>query len=270
MKVIILDTETTGLVTPQACEIAYFPLKGTVSEHREIAKLYTNLNSIEALDETFEIQFSNSNSIFNSRFKPNIPINIKASEMTGIYMKDVFDKPNINTFEFPTETEYMIGHNIIYDFNVINNGQKDGTPPIKTKLICTKELAQLVFPKGNGLTKHTLTALAQWLYPEHGENLIKNAHGALTDCKLVYLILLKILTKLPKLETWDELANLCSQGKKSYEELNKVLEEKTIMPFGKYKGSEIKNLPESYLKWCLENMKLSPSMEAAIKKAIYS
>lgn len=33
------------------------------------------------------------------------------------------------------------------------------------------------------------------------------------------------------------------------------------MPFGKYKGELLENVPTDYIEWCLENMELNPSLQ---------
>lgn len=32
------------------------------------------------------------------------------------------------------------------------------------------------------------------------------------------------------------------------------------MPFGKYKGEELENIPPDYLEWCLENCDMRPAL----------
>jgi exodeoxyribonuclease X len=251
MQVFIADSETTGLIDPQACEIGWLHVQDTLTEFKQAVV-------------TDPIAFLNDNSYFLSvyeqRFRPTKPIELQASKVTGIYMKDVLHCPSITTFEFPKSVKYMIGHNIAYDHRVFNK------PDVK--LICTKELAQLVFPKDKGLKSHKLTTIIEWLYPEEGATLVSNAHGAVLDCKLVYLVLLKVLEKLPQVETWEQLASLCSQGKKSYEELNEPLAEMKELPFGKYKGCKFSEVPRDYLVWLSKQDGLSPPLEAALKLAL--
>ena len=251
MQVFIADTETTGLVDPQACEIGWLHVQDTLAEFKQAV-----------VDNP--IAFLNDNSYFLSvyeqRFRPTKAIELQASKVTGIYMKDVLHCPSITTFEFPKSVKYMIGHNIAYDHRVF------GKPDVK--LICTKELAQLVFPKDKGLKSHKLTTIIEWLYPEDGATLVANAHGAVLDCKLVYLVLLKVLEKLPQVETWEQLASLCSQGKKSYEEIDKPLAEMKELPFGKYKGCKFSEVPRDYLVWLSKQDGLSPPLEAALKLAL--
>lgn len=251
MQVFIADSETTGLISPQACEIGWLHVQDTLAEFKQAVV-------------TDPIAFLSDNSYFLSvyeqRFRPTKPIELQASKVTGIYMKDVIKCPSITTFEFPKSVKYMIGHNIAYDWRVFNK------PDVK--LICTKELAQLVFPKDKGLKSHKLTTIIEWLYPEDGATLVANAHGAVLDCKLVYLVLLKVLEKLPQVETWEQLASLCSQGKKSYEELNEPLAEMKELPFGKYKGCKFSEVPRDYLVWLSKQDGLSPPLQSALKLAL--
>ena len=251
MQVFIADTETTGLVAPQACEIGWLHVQDLLADFKN-----TEIDSPLAV-LTEDSYFVGT---YEERFRPTKPIELQASKVTGIYMKDVLRCPSITTFEYPKSVKYMIGHNIAYDWRVF------GQPEVK--LICTKELAQLVFPKANVLKNHKLTTLVEWLFPEEGATLVANAHGALLDCKLVYLLLQKILEKLPQVETWEQLASLCSQGKKGAEVEGKPLEEMKTLPFGKHKGKKFSEVPKDYLQWLQKQDNLSPPLEAAIKLAL--
>jgi exodeoxyribonuclease X len=247
-KVIILDCETTGLVEPMPVEIAYFKVDDCT------------LNKESRISDNFALECLSNVGYFLQRFKPTKPIDPGASKVNGIYMKDLIDKPCITTFKFPSETEYMIGHNIGFDHRAL------GKPDVK--LICTKELAQLVI---TGQKNNKLVTLIEHLYPEYSEELLKTAHTALQDCKLTYLVLLKCLEQLPQIETWEQLSKLCSQGKKSYKELDKVKPKVTVtvMPFGTHKGKLLTEIPKSYLQWMLNNMdNIQPDLREAIVKLI--
>lgn len=261
MRVIVLDTETTGLFEPQACEIAYFPLPDTLKELREKLEFDFNSNFSSIFNSDLESTFS---FVFNERFKPNKEIESGAAKITGIWSKDVFDKPGIDTFEFPEQTEIMIGHNIGYDHKVLS--YKDYSNPINVKMICTKELAQLAFQSETN-KNNKLTGLIEHFYPEHIEQLAF-AHGALQDCLFVYLLLYKILERLPKVETYEQLVSLCSQGKKTYEQASKLNEKMLVMPFGKHKGVEFNKIPRDYLQWLSKQDNLSPPLENAVKLAL--
>ena len=247
MKVVIADSETTGLVEPQACEVAFIELPEDFNEFREL----DIPNPIE-----FLTNHDLHSSVFEQRYRPTKAIDPRASQVTGIYMKDLVNCPSIKEFEYPKTTEVMIGHNISYDWRVF------GKPDVK--LICTKELAQLVYSKKDGLANNKLTTLTEFLYKEEGKKLTLKAHGALLDCKLVYLILLKISRKLSQVQSWDDLVSLCSQGTRSYEETDKVLVPLTLMPMGKYGGRRFEDIPTDYLKWILRQDSMSkPVLVAA-------
>ena len=258
-KILILDTETTGLHAPQACEIAYFPMPVSFSDFK--LKLKDDFESNFDFKSKVEFDF-----VFNQRFKPNKKIDPQAAKITGISDETVRNCPGIDTFSLPEETKIIIGHNITYDHKVLS--YKDLANPIPVQLICTKELAQLAFQKDN--TKNNkLVTLIEHFYPEHIE-MLQFAHGAYQDCLFVYMILHKILERLPKIDSWEGLVALCSQGKKSYEELSKLNEVITVMPFGKHKGTNMDEVPKDYLIWLSKQDNLSPALENAIKLQLNS
>src|SRR6185436_19239378 len=41
-----------------------------------------------------------------------------------------------------------------------------------------------------------------------------------------------------------------------------------VMPFGKYKGRLISDIPEDYLEWFADNVKAKPDLAAAVAKAL--
>lgn len=262
MKVIVLDTETTGIIQPEFIEVAYLGLDDTLEKLQEDEHFFGR--SLNPIDLTFK-------TTFNERFFPSKAIEPGASKINGIYKKDLIGFRKSSEFEMPEGVEFLIGHNITFDKRALNFNPENILVSNSVKMICTKELAQLSI---TGQKNNKLTTLIEYLYPEYSEELLETAHTALQDCKLTYLVLLKCLEKLPQIETWEQLANLCSQGKKSYEELDKVKSkskdiEVTVMPFGKYKGELLVNVPRSYLDWMLKNMdNIQPNLKAAIDKLI--
>jgi exodeoxyribonuclease X len=250
MKVVIIDTETTGLAAPQAVEIAIITLPDDLQTFREVdlGKILENHQSTDHFEGVFE-----------RRYRPTKAIDPRASAVTGIYMKDVIHCPSIKTFEFPSSIEFIIAHNAVFDWGVLNK------PDVKR--ICTKELSQLVFAGQKGLKNNKATTVTEFLFPEQGKEFTANAHGALADCKLVFYILHKVLERLPQVKTWEDLAKLCSQGEKgkSYEELDKPATILTSLPFGKHKGVPISEVPRDYLQWLSTQPNLSPSIHLTIK-----
>lgn len=256
MNVIVLDCETTGLQEPQPCEIAYFQLNPSLEEFRLAMQVETRpvtevINSVE--------------NHFEQRFKPLKSMEPGASKINGIYDEHLKDKPCLSTFKFDFEPTYIIGHNIAFDKRALNWNNDNILVKDSVKLICTKELAQLTF---KGQRNNKLTTLIEFLYPEEAPELLKTAHSALQDCKLSFLILLKVLEHFPNIAEWEQLAKLCSQGKKTYEEMDKPLKEITKMPFGKHKGEHLDLIPTSYFQWLIENVDLTPDLRTAIKKRL--
>lgn len=242
-KAIILDCESTGLVEPiDAVEIAYFYLDN-------------NFNKLEE-------------SSFYSKFMPNAAIHPKASEVHGFTKDSLKGQPNINTFEFPKDVMYLIGHNILYDYKVLK-------APKNVKLICSKELSIKYLTKQSGRgTKgvNTLTGLIERYYPEEAKELIANAHSALQDCKLTYLILLKVLEVAPELDSFEKLAGQCSQPKGSI--LPNLIDQdsyakKYSLKFGKYIGVYLDDLiiiDKNYLTWIVEKSTMPQDLKDFIKQ----
>ena len=42
-----------------------------------------------------------------------------------------------------------------------------------------------------------------------------------------------------------------------------------VMPFGKYKGHELRSIPQGYLLWCRCSLALEPELEAAIRQELF-
>lgn len=259
MTVYIADTETTGLVNQQPIEICHINIDNEIDYHR--LKL-GNEDSINDL-----VSCTNNPEIYLERFKPSIAINEHASKVNNIYMKDLLKCRKTSEYILP-DIEYLIAHNAQFDYRTL---YFDGCHPetaakkSKVKLICTKELAQIVFAGAKGLKNNKLTTLIEYLYPEHYYKFESTTHTALTDCKMVYLLLLKILEKFPKIKTWEELANLCNQPKDketNYDEMNQKVEILETINFGKYKDKLFSEVPLSYLSWLIAQAGNSPSIKA--------
>jgi len=261
-KTIILDTETTGLPpTGEACEIAYFEIN--FARSLEQSKYEVDAKAYSALS----IQDMECNALtFHQTFMPKGDFHPRASEVNGFTKEKLKGSPCISTFVFPTDVTYMIGHNIMFDWQMV-------TKP-DVKLICTKELAIKYLTKQSGRgTKgvNTLTGLIERYYPEDAKELIATAHSALQDCKLCYLILLKILEVAPELDSFEKLAAQCrqpstqlpkgiTQGKYSKE---------YSFSFGKHKDKVltwILKTDKNYLTWIVESSTLSQDLKDFIKQ----
>jgi len=181
---------------------------------------------------------------FNSG-RPISPIVIKVH---GITDDDVagLERFELNEFDLP---QYLIGHNVRFDWRVI------GRP--SAKLICTVRLARVAFPEWRyyGQSK----CIEQLLGQEEASKMTIAAHDALGDARMCYLLYQACCERLQIKPTDFEAAHKISNT------ANPVAK----MPFGKYKGRLIKEVPIGYVKWMLGNIhNMTPSLHSALTKRL--
>lgn len=265
MKAIILDTETSGLPPKgEACEIAFFEVQFE-------NLLWDNANPRPA---KIILEYANGYAdVVHQTFMPKGDFHPKASACNGFTKENLKGSPCISTFKFPTDVEYMVGHNIMFDFDILKK-------PKGVKLICTKELAIKYLTKTSGAgTKgvNTLTGLIERYYPEEAKELIANAHSALQDCKLCYLVLLKVLEAAPELDSFEKLATQCKQpsGKPDEVKLPYLVKEHEAgylyFNFGKYQGVPLDKLikdNKGYFSWIVEKSNLNQGLKDWVKQFI--
>lgn len=75
----------------------------------------------------------------------------------------------------------------------------------------------------------------------------ENAHDALADVQMT-LALIPYLMEALEFKTFTEFVNYVSTPQGSLD---------TVWPFGKWKGKKVCNLPPSYVRWALENMRIA-------------
>ncbi len=216
INTIIFDTETTGKNEPVLIEAAWI-----------------RLDSINPFSTSEE---------FNQRYNPLKPIELAALATHHILDEELVDCPNYTEFNLPANTEYIIGHNIDYDWNII------GQPDIKR--ICTLALARRAWPT---LDSHSQSAMLYFVDRHNAREKLKNAHSALADVENCAFILEKIIAKLG-------VANL--------EDLYKISEQARIpthMPFGKHKGVAISDIPRDYKTWLLNQDNIDQFVRKALE-----
>ncbi len=173
------------------------------------------------------------------------PIVIK---IHGITDDDVADceRFNLDQFELP---EYLIGHNVRFDWRVI------GSP--SAKLICTVRLARVAFPEWHAYGQSK--CIEQLLGKSEANKMTIAAHDALGDARMCYLLYQACCVRL-EIEPTDFVA-----AHKISNTANPVGK----MPFGKYKGRLIKDVPIDYIKWMIGNIhNLQPSLHTALTARI--
>lgn len=130
MKIFVFDTETTGFVEregPLEVQPYIVQFSGILLEVDSVNKTLQEIDRIDNL------------------VKPPISIPFSASQVHGIYDKDVAEKPSISEqmdifLQYLNSADIIIGHNIEYDEMVVNYelerlGRKGDYHPQKT--LCT-------------------------------------------------------------------------------------------------------------------------------------
>ncbi len=229
MQAIILDTETHTL-NGLPIEIAYAPIEieaGKLSLDR--SKMFDQLYSIG--DEK---------------------ISYAAMAVHHILEADIVDQPNFGTFTLPTETVYIIGHNIDYDIRAI---QTCGVDTQHIKAICTLALARLVWPDAEA---HNISALIYMISKgsEKAREMLKGAHRADADIILTANILMHIVHKL-NIQTIEALFE-ASEDARIPRSIN----------FGKHRGTAIIDLPSDYVQWLMRQEDLDPYLRKALELRI--
>jgi exodeoxyribonuclease X len=214
-KTIIFDTEATDLKKPVLIEAAW-----------------VELESLEPYRVT---------NPFEQRYNPGKPISLGALATHHIMDEELVDCPPAASFTLPSDVDYVIGHNVDFDWEVI------GKPDIKR--ICTLALARKVWPE---LDSHNQSALLYHLERATARERLRNAHSALTDVGICAVI----------------LDHICQQlGVKTIEALyaeSEIARTPTTMPFGKHKGMLLADVPKDYKKWLLTQQDIDPFLRKAL------
>ncbi|WPO66225.1 3'-5' exonuclease [Acinetobacter haemolyticus] len=225
MQTIILDTETHTL-NGLPIEIAYAPIE------IESGKL--------SLDKK---------KIFDQLYQVGQPISFAAMAVHHILESDLVDRPFYNEFQLPTETTYIIGHNVDYDIAAI---ARCGVETSHLKPICTLVLARHVWPDAEA---HNISALIYLISKgsDKAREMLKGAHRADADIILTANILMHIIHQL-------DIQNI--------EQLYVASEEARIpksITFGKHKGTAIQDLPTDYVQWLLRQDDLDVYLRKALE-----
>lgn len=220
VNALVLDTETTGLVEPRPVEIAWLRLSGPTD--------------LEVMEDSLE------------RFDPDKAIEYGAMATHHITAADVQGKALWTTFRLPPGIEYLIGHNVDFDWRVI------GEPPVKR--ICTLALARALWPT---LDSHTLGALVYFIAPRKAKDYLRAAHTAAQDVWNTQRILWAILERLGGAASWEALWKGSEAARVP-----------TVMDFGKHRGTAIQALPIDYRRWMLTQVDMDPYLIQAVRASL--
>lgn len=219
MKSIILDTETTGLKDPRPVQIAWIDWSAPAEFHCQ-------------------------------NYNPGIPITFGAMATHHITNEDVADCPPHTDFKLPDGVEFIIGHNIGFDLNVL----KSCGPMPEVKSICTLAMSQYLYPDDEC---HTLTAMLYMLDLPFAKEKASKAHDAFADV-LMTQHLLSLLIKKARADG-HPMAN--HNDLWLFSEMTRT---PTELTFGKHKGTAIADIPASYRTWLLSLDDLDPYLRKVL------
>jgi exodeoxyribonuclease X len=221
----ILDTETTDS-DPKTCEV--------------IELAYVGFSSLRDILEagTWPIQ--------TSRFWPSRPMAYGALATHHILLEDLEGCPRSDTAQVPNDCDYLIGHNIDFDWEVLG-------APAQVKRIDTIAMMRDMYPL---LDSHKLSACVYFLSGanSHTRDRLQNAHSADVDIALCA----------------EVLQHICAE--KSIEDIESLYtyseEARTpkIMSFGKHKGEPVSDVPYGYIKWYRSQPDTDPYLIEAFRR----
>lgn len=218
MTAIIFDTETTGTDEPQIIEAAWLRLDTPAM-----------LNITEQ---------------FEQRYRPTQRITLGALATHHIYDEELADCPPHTDFKLPDDVQYIIGHNVDYDWKV--TGQPD------VKRICTLALSRSLYPDADS---HSQSAMMYLIDRPNARDLLKSAHSALADVQNCRSLLAHLIKLAGPVANWKALWQLSEQARTP-----------KIMTFGKHKGMAIADVPADYKRWLLGQADIDPYLRAALRK----
>lgn len=215
-RAIIFDTETTRIDNPEIIEAAMV----AIDDLETLASVATH----------------------QARYRPQNPISLGAMATHHIMEEDLVDCAPSESFRLPPMTEYLIGHNVDFDWRAAG-------APENVKRICTLALCRSLWPQADS---HSLSAMMYLLHRDRARELVKGAHSALADVMMCRDILRSILSERP-CSTFEELWE--------HSEAARVPQ---VMPFGKHRGVPICDLPADYRSWLLRQSDLDPYLRQAL------
>lgn len=237
MTTYILDTETTGLIEAHMTEAAY-----------SIVEI--NDGKVNVLQQPRA-----------KRFNPLKEISLGSMATSHICAEDVVNETPHTDFRLPSSVEYLIGHNIDFDMQVLKNAGVTHTP----KLICTFAMASYLLPT---LDSHKLVALLYHFHRDIARQQARQAHAASADIYFTQLVLSSLI----------DLANSQGHGITDVASLyafSQMARIPTHLSFGKHKGVAIADLAGNadgagYLKWLLKQDNVDPYLTQACQHALQS
>lgn len=216
MSIYIFDTELTDRENGEIIEAAWLQL---------------STDPIEG-DPTILSEWS-------GRFKPTNPISTGAMSVHHILPSELEDCPPSSDFKLPADLILLVGHSIDFDWNAAGS-------PENVKRIDTCSIAKWLWPDASAYSQTALIYMLDGATPET-RDMVREAHGALADCRMNYRLLSHILRLKPEITTWNELWR--------YSEACRI---PRTCPFKRWEGVLLEDMDYSSISWCLRQDFIDP------------
>lgn len=196
-------------------------------------------------DRLCQVSYKVGNNLYNSYFKPPIPISVKAMSVTHITNKMVEDKESFKNSSMKKDLELllkdkvMVAHNAMFDKAMLENeGLK------VPKFICTLRVSRF-FDEDNVIPEYGLQFLRYYLDLE----IDAVAHDAEGDVLVLVALFDRLFSKVKERGLDDE---------KVIEKMIEISSKPSFFKkfnFGKYKDKDIEEVAKidrGYLEWLLK------------------
>lgn len=179
------------------------------------------------------------------RFAPSKPISLGALATHHIMDEDLVGCPPSTTCALPAGVEYLIGYNVDFDWRAI------GEPAVKR--IDVLALCRALWPD---VDSHSQGAMLYLLERALARDMLRDAHSARTDIEACRVILMHVLHRLGRPATFEALWQHSERARIP-----------TRMPFGKWKGRPIAEIPADYKRWLLGQPDVDCYLAQALRSA---
>jgi exodeoxyribonuclease X len=214
---IIFDSETTGLDKPEIIETAWVAV--------DVAA-----NVIPPGGQC-------------NRWKPSKAIALGAMATHHVMDEDLAECPPASSFKLPDGVEYLIGHNVDFDWRAI------GEPPVRR--IDVLSMCRALWPDADS---HSQGAMLYLLERDHAREDLKRAHSAAADVMNCRKILSHVIAKAGPFETFEQLWQASER-----------MRIPRFMPYGKHKGEPISRVPRDYRAWLSRQPDVDPYLLIALR-----
>lgn len=186
---------------------------------------------------------------YHGRFRPSRASTFGAMAVHHILPCELEHCPPSASFTLPADTEFLIGHSIDFDWTAAGS-------PADVCRIDTHAIAQWLWPDATGYSQTALLYLLDGPTPAT-KALVRNAHGAMADVQINYLLLKHILRAKPEIRTWGDLW--------AFSEACRV---PRTCPLKRWEGVLLADMDYSAIDWCLRQSWLDPYFRKGLERVL--